>query len=91
MARKNRASTPEHTTDAPPSRTDTDRRTAGQAPSPNDVTDYTWLPDDAEPRTYIELRPADTPLDAVAVEAAMRRLFAALREGNNFVATRGGS
>jgi len=75
MARTDRASTParEHTTDAPPSRTDTDRRTAKQAPGAG-ADDYGWLPDDAEPRTYIELRPAGAPLDHAAVEAAMCRL-----------------
>jgi len=83
MVRNDRASAPSTgpRTDAQHSRTaPTDRRTAGQSPGADGVATYAWLPDDVEPRPYIELRPADTPLDHTAAEAAMRRLIAALRE-----------
>ena len=62
-----RASTPEHTPDAPPTRTAADR-----PPAPQSRGD--WLPDDHSPRTYVAIRPGDTPLDLPAVQSAMRRL-----------------
>jgi hypothetical protein len=68
-----RASTSEHTPDAPPTCTATDR-----PPAPQSRSD--WLPDDHSPRTYVAIRPGDTPLDLPAVESAMRRLGTTLND-----------
>jgi hypothetical protein len=68
-----RASTPEHTPDAPPSRTATDQR-----PAPSDDAAYDWLAGDRSPHPYIAIRPGDTPLDHRAVQGAMRRLVTTL-------------
>ncbi len=68
-----RASTPEHTPDALPSRTDS------EAPARDDATAGA-LPDDIDPQPYLEIRPADASLGQATLASTMRRLAAALRD-----------